>query len=84
MWEKVKRACLRSVTIAVSYVLAGIGMALQFIDSVSLVLGDSTFKDELRQDLASYPEILGWLMIAISVIVFLARLRSIMGWGGPK
>jgi len=81
MWARVKAFCLHSCTVAVSYVVAAIGIVLQFIDTLGLIVGDDNFKAELREALSTYPQILGWIMIGISVVVFIARLRSILGWG---
>lgn len=76
MWEKVKAFCLNSVTIAWGYILAFAGAVMQVIDSAADALGDPNLKQQIS-DAIGDAKTVGRLMLGISVITIIARLRSI-------
>jgi hypothetical protein len=76
MWEKLKAFCLHSLTVAWSYCLAAGGAALQAIDTVSDALGDPSLKDQIAAAIGD-PRVTGRIMLVISVVTLLARLRSL-------
>lgn len=76
-WAKVWALCGNSVTIAWSWLLAGIGTALGAIDPIATALGDPDLKGQVANALQSNPKILGYVMTGISLVTILARLRSI-------
>ena len=76
-WAKVWAVCGKSITIAWSYILAGIGLAVQLIDPVASALGDPDLKSQITNYLSANPKALGYFAIAVSVLTILARLRSI-------
>ncbi len=76
-WAKAWAASGRSSTILWGYVLAGVGTAAQWIEPLGSLLGDPEFKSQLATTLQSRPEALGYVLIAISVVTILARLRTI-------
>lgn len=81
MWEKVKAFCLHSSTMAVSYVVGAIGVFFQLVDATSYIYNSDDFKNWMTASLGGDPVLLGRVMLVISALVALARLRSILGWG---
>lgn len=76
MWRKIKAACLHSLTIAWGYVLAAAGAAMSMIDNVGNALGDPNLKHQIKVAIGD-PKIAGRVLLAISIITILARLRSL-------
>lgn len=76
MWEKVKSFCLHSTTIAWSYVLALVGFAFQFLDMYGDAINDSTVKETIHSWIGDGP-IFGRILLVISIINVLARLRTL-------
>lgn len=76
MWEKVKSFCLHSVTIAWSYILAVVGAVLQVIDVAGDIVGDPSLKEQISIVVGD-PKTLGYIMLGISIITIIARLRSL-------
>lgn len=80
MWSRIKAAFLHSLTVAVSFLTCLVGFLFENIDGVSSVVSTQDFKDNLSVIVGNDPVVLGRWMMAISVIVLLARLRSIIPW----
>ena len=76
-WAKAWALCGKSVTMAWSYFLIGIGALMQWLEPISNALGDPDIKAQVNNALQSDPKILGYVAMAISVITIAARLRSI-------
>jgi hypothetical protein len=76
-WMKVWALCGKSATLAWSYVLAGIGMMVQFIDPLAAAVGDPNLHDQVTQALASDPKILGYFAMFVAVVTVASRLRTI-------
>ena len=76
MWERLKFLCLHSLTVAWSYCLAAGGACLQAIDTVSDALGDPALKDQIAVAIGD-PKVTGRVMLVISIVTLLARLRSL-------
>jgi hypothetical protein len=76
-WAKVWALCGKSATMAWSYILAGIGALVQFIDPLASAVGDPNLHDQVTQALASDPKILGYFAIFVAGITVAARLRTI-------
>src|SRR5882724_3653842 len=72
-WGTVWAFCGKSVTIAWSYVLAGLGVAVQAIDPIASALGDPDLRNQITSSLSSDPKILGYFAMGISDITILAR-----------
>jgi hypothetical protein len=81
MWAKLKASCLHSLTIAWGYVLAITGAALSLVDNIGDALGDPSFKDQISAAVGDAKSA-GRILLGISVITILARLRTINK--GPK
>ena len=77
-WAKVWAVCGKSATVAWSYILAGVGAVVQFIDPVAAALGDPDLHDQATKFLAADPKILGYFAMFVSVVTIAARLRSIV------
>lgn len=76
MLTKAKTFCLNSLTIAWGYFLAFAGALMQGIDSIADALGDPNLKQQIS-DAIGDPKTVGRLMLGISVVTIVARLRSI-------
>lgn len=76
MLRKIKTACLSSLTIAWSYCLAFAGTALQVIDYIAEPLGDSELRGQIASAVGN-PAIAGRILLGISLITIVARLRSL-------
>ena len=76
-WAKVWALCGKSLTIAWSYIVIGVGAAVQAIDPIAAALGDPDLKAQITNYLSANPKALGYFAIAVSVITILSRLRSI-------
>ena len=76
MFARAKAFCLHSLTIAWGYCLAFVGAAMSFIDSIGDALGDPSFKDQISAAIGD-AKIAGRILLGISLITILARLRSL-------
>ena len=76
MWSRLKKICLNSMTIAWSYCLALIGAALQAVDYIADPLGDPDLRSQISAA-AGDSRIAGRILLAISIITIVARLRSL-------
>jgi hypothetical protein len=76
MWGKVKAACLNSLTIAWGYVLAFAGVMMQALDTVADGLGDPNLEEQISASIGD-ARTAGRVLLGISVVTIVARLRSI-------
>ena len=76
MLAKIKASCLHSLTIAWSYVLALVGGAMSVIDNIGDALGDPNLKDQVSAAIGD-TRIAARVLLGISIITILARLRSL-------
>jgi cytochrome bd-type quinol oxidase subunit 2 len=76
-WQTVWAYCGKSLTLAWGYILGGVGSAVALLDPLSSALGDPEFKGQVIAMLASHPEYVGYVTIAISAITIAARLHSL-------
>lgn len=77
MWEKIKHCCFHSLTVAWSYVLAIISLLLSFLDNIGDIIGDPSLKDQISGALDA--KLASRILLAISILTLLARMRSIRG-----
>ena len=76
MFNRIKAACLHSLTIAWGYILAVIGGMMSVIDGIADSLGDPNLKDQINAATGD-ARMAGRILLVISVITILARLRSL-------
>ena len=76
MIGRIKAFCLHSLTIAWGYVLAIAGSTMAFIDNIGDALGDPTLRDQLSAAIGD-ARTTGRILLGISVITIMARLRSL-------
>ena len=76
-WASVWAICGKSATMAWSYLLAGLGMLVQFIDPLAAALGDPDLHNQVTDALASDPKILGYFAMAVAAVTLASRLRTI-------
>jgi len=74
--EKIKAFCLKSATVAWSYVLAIVGAVMQAADSIADALGDPNLKDQISFAIGDAKTV-GRILLGISVINIIVRLRSL-------
>lgn len=77
-WQKIWALCGKSATLAFAYFIQALSQALQWIDPIAAFFGDADLRQQLADALQANPVILGRLMMAISVIMIAARVRSIV------
>jgi hypothetical protein len=76
MFARIKAFCLHSLTIAWGYVLAVVGGMMSVIDNIGEALGDPNLKDQISAAVGD-ARIAGRILLGISIITILARLRSL-------
>lgn len=76
-WAKVWAVCGKSVTMAWSYFLAGVGALMQWIEPIASALGDPNIEARVTGALQAKPEMLGYMLMVISAVTIASRLRSI-------
>jgi hypothetical protein len=76
MWRKLKASCLNSLTIAWGYALALVGGGMSLIDILADALGDPSLKDQISAAVGD-ARTTGRILLAISIVTILARLRSL-------
>lgn len=76
MWARLKACCLNSLTVAWGYCLGLAGVTAQWIDTLGDVLGDPDVKEQLSTAIGD-PRTVGRLLLAVSVVTIIARLRSL-------
>lgn len=76
-WAKVWAICGRSLTMAWSYILMGIGTLLNQLDGIAATLGDPNFKQQVTDFLHADPKYLGYFAMMVSGFTIAARLKSI-------
>lgn len=79
--DRIKTFCLRSLTIAWGYVLAIAGTVLTVFDSLADAVGDPSLKDQITSAVGD-PKLTGRILLGISIITILARLRSLRKGAG--
>jgi hypothetical protein len=76
MWARIKGCCLHSLTVAWGYCLAIAGAFMQAVDTVSDALGDPNLRDQISAAIGD-AKIVGRILLGISVMTIIARLRSL-------
>jgi hypothetical protein len=76
MFRSIKALCLHSLTVAWGYVLAIAAGIISVIDNVGDALGDPGLKDQIGAAIGD-TRIAGRVLLCISIVTILARLRSI-------
>ncbi|MGY3234820.1 hypothetical protein ACVMAJ_001710 [Bradyrhizobium sp. USDA 4448] len=76
MLAKVKAVCLHSTTIAWSYCIALAGALASIIDDLADALGEPGLKDQISAAVGDV-KVTGRIMLAISVVTIIARLRTL-------
>jgi hypothetical protein len=80
MWAKLKASCLHSLTIAWGYILALIGGGMSLLDGIADTLGDPNLKDQISAAVGD-ARTTGRILLGISIVTILARLRSLKKGG---
>jgi hypothetical protein len=76
-WAKVSAIGGHSLTIAWSYLITLIGGLGSAIDIIGPMLGDPDLKQQLTDALAMNPKVLGQVLMAISIVTIVTRLRTL-------
>jgi hypothetical protein len=75
-WARVWALCGKSATFAFAGFVQLVGWSLQSIDPLAKALGDPDMQAQITAHLQANPKVLGYVMIAISIITVMARLRT--------
>lgn len=78
MWDKLKAMCLRSLTMAWSYVLAVVGAVMTRIDDLAALVGDSSFGQQVQNIIGADPKVLGKYLSIVALITIASRVRGIV------
>jgi putative exporter of polyketide antibiotics len=76
MLARLKAACLHSMTIAWSYCIALAGALASIVDDLADALGDPSVKDQIGSAIGD-AKTTGRIMLVISVVTIIARLRTL-------
>lgn len=76
MCARIKALCLHSLTVAWGYILAIVGSAMSMLDSIGDALDDPSLKDQISAAIGD-TRISGRILLGISIITILVRLRSL-------
>jgi hypothetical protein len=76
MLARIKAFCLHSATIAWSYCVGLFGALAATIDDVADALGDPSIKDQISAAIGD-PRTTGRILLGISIVTILARLRTL-------
>jgi len=76
MLARIKAVCLHSMTIAWSYCIALAGALASIVDDLADALGDPGVKDQISAAIGDV-RMTGRVMLAISVVTIIARLRTL-------
>ena len=76
MCARIKALCLHSLTVAWGYILAIVGSAMSMLDSIGDALGDPNLRDQINAAIGD-TRTAGRILLGISIITILARLRSL-------
>lgn len=77
-WATVWAYSGKSITIVWGKILGGIGLTLELLDPVANAVGDPGFKDQVTGMLQTNPKVLGFVLMGISIVTVVARLRGIL------
>ena len=76
MIQRIKSACFNSFTIAWGYCLAFAGATLEIVDGVADALNDPALHEQIGSAVGD-AKTTGRILLGISVITIIARLRSL-------
>lgn len=76
MVARIKAVCLHSITIAWSYCLAIAGAVASLANELADALGDPGFKEQISAAIGD-ARITGRILLIISVVTIIARLRTL-------
>jgi len=76
MIHHIKTICLNSLTIAWGYCLAFAGVALQIVDGVADALNDPDIREHVGSAIGD-AKTTGRVLLCISIVTIIARLRSL-------
>lgn len=83
-WDRIKKFCLHSLTIAWGYCLIAFGALMEVLNSASLVLNDPTITQEVTKMLGASPRALAVFSGVAGLGAIAARMRTLIqnGKGG--
>jgi hypothetical protein len=76
MFGKLKAICLHSLTIAWGYILAIVSGLMSAVDNIGDALGDPNLREQINIAIGD-TRVAGRILLGISIITILARLRSL-------
>lgn len=77
-WKKVWALAYKSSTVLVAYGQAALGILATQIESIAALFGDPDFKAQFINLVGADTKTVGYILLAISLVTFAARMRSIV------
>lgn len=83
-WQTVWALCGKSLTLAWMYFIQFVGQLLTWIDPIAAAFGDPDLRATITESLGANPKVLGYVLMVISALTIVARLRSIASKGSEE
>jgi hypothetical protein len=77
LWNKIKAACMGSLTMAWSYIVTTAGAIFANIDNLATVLGDPNLNQQITAVVGDAKLVGKWLL-TVGIITAIARLKSLV------
>lgn len=78
LWDKLKVACFRSLTIAWSYALGIAGALMTRIDDLAALVGDAAFTQQVQTLIGADPHVIGKYFSLAALVTIASRLRGVI------
>lgn len=77
LWNKIKSACMGSLTMAWSYIVTTAGAIFANIDSIAAAMGDPNLTAQIQSVFGDAKAVGKWLL-AVGIVTAVARLKSLI------
>ncbi len=78
-WQKASALAWHKASVAWSYLLFVLGWLVNQIDRLASLAGDPDFREQIANVLGADPKLLSYIMIGISLLVFVNRMKAMSG-----
>lgn len=76
-WQKASALAWHKASVAWSYLLFVLGWLVNQLDSVAALVGDPDFREQIANALGADPKLLSYVMIGVSVLIFVNRMKAV-------
>lgn len=77
IWQKIFALAWRKASVAWSYLLFVVGWLVNQLDTVAGLVGDPDFREQIANALGADPKLLSYVMIGISLLIFINRMKAV-------